>query len=315
MSIKTLTADEIKTAGFGESFLKDSTAGTWLPLANAPAPQMNPQIGELLKPLSASMRLLSCWYNGSKLLATRTFANGVVHTAASSWSAQTQVTPVAGEKDAMDVTLTFKLVDGSAAPAGVAAAFDFSNWSTGNYVLIPASVYNGNRERIVGGGYASGLPRTDLYRKDLPLSVRQLPHLALEPGEKSKIEVSSCNATTPAICVYEPGARRGFIVLAEQGIHVGDKVLDNGLGVEESPDRSHATLVVSAPGVREQKPEFIGFSASPDRGIAWKPGDSVTMHLRVYGFEASEHPGPAGQIHDRPQSGHRARITRATFIR
>jgi hypothetical protein len=41
-----------------------------------------------------------------------------------------------------------------------------------------------------------------------------------------------------------------------------------------------ATLVVSAPGVCERKPEFIGFSASPYRGADWKPGDTVTMRKR-----------------------------------
>ena len=69
------------------------------------------------------------------------------------------------------------------------------------------------------------------------------------------------------------------------------EILDNGLMIEESPDRSRATLVVSAPGVRERKPEFIGFSASPDRGIHWQAGKEVTLRLRVYSFETPDIPG------------------------
>ena len=42
---------------------------------------------------------------------------------------------------ACDVTATFRLAEDEAKFAGVAAAFDFSNWSANNYVLIPASVH------------------------------------------------------------------------------------------------------------------------------------------------------------------------------
>ena len=49
--------------------------------------------------------------------------------------------------------------------------------------------------------------------------------------------------------------------------------------------------MISAPGVRARKPEFIGFGASPDRGVDWKPEDAVTMRLRVYEFETPDIPG------------------------
>jgi hypothetical protein len=290
-STQPLSAAEIKNAGFGESFHNDPSAGTWLSVSNTPAANLNPEVTEFLKPLAGSMRLLSCWYAGSKLIATRAFTDSGLRTQASQWSVDIHATPVAADRDAMDLTVTFKLTEGGAVSAGVAAAFDFADWNINNYVLIPASVYNGNRERIVGGGYANGLARTELYCKDLPLSVHQLPHLELDAGKPSMIEVSACNASTPAICLYCPKIQRAFMVLAEQGMHIEGKVLDNGLMIEESPDRSHATLVISAPGVRQSKPEFLGFSGSPDRGIAWKTGDTLTLRMRLYSFETSNIPG------------------------
>jgi hypothetical protein len=69
-----------------------------------------------------------------------------------------------------------------------------------------------------------------------------------------------------------------------------EDITDNAFAVEENADRTSATLVVSAPGVRERKPEFIGFSGSPDRGRDYKPGDEIKMHLRVYAFDASDIP-------------------------
>jgi hypothetical protein len=269
-TVKPLSAAQLKAAGLGETFGADPTAGTWLPAG-----------------ARTGTRLLACWYRGSKLAATRAFTNGALRTASSQWTCASREEPVSGEPGARDLTVVFKLAEGAAKSAGVAVAFDFADWSTNNYVLIPASIYNGNRNRIEHRAYATGLDRQDLYKKDLPLTTTDLPQLSPEPGKPSKVEVTACNATTPALCVYNPRTKRAFIALAEQGTRLGD----NGLMVEESPDRSRATLVVSAPGVRERKPEFIGFGRSPDRGAEWKAGDMVTLRLRVYEFETPAIPG------------------------
>ena len=299
-STKPLSIAEVKAAGFGESFTNDPTARTWLPVG-ALVISPTSEVADLLKSLRANMRLLGCWYAGSKLAASRPFANGEMSTSSTKWNCAVRTQSIADEKDALDVMVTFKLSEGVAKSAGVAVAFDFADWSTNNYVLIPAAVYNGNRYRTVGRGYATGLDPGDYYRKDLPLTQTVVPRLEVETGRPSKLEVNSCNVTTPGICVFDRKARRGFIVLAEQAGRdaqenflckpANGELLDNAFAVEESADRSHATMVVSAPGVRESKPEFIGFSASPDRGIAMKAGDVVRLKLRVYSFEAPDIPG------------------------
>lgn len=248
-------------------------------------------LDNFLVPLNGTFRPLVCGYDKARLTSIHTFANGEINTERSTWSVKTKTDKVAGQPDALDLTVSVKLHKGVAASTGIALAFDIANWSADNYVMIPASVYNGNRNRIEDRAYATGLDRKDLYRKDLPLTTADLPQLSPEPGKPSKIEVSACNATTPAICFYNRKNRRAFIALAEQGIRIGNALLDNGLIIEESPDRSHATLVISAPGVRERKPEFIGFSKSPDRGIQWKAGDEITLHLRLYSFKTPGIPG------------------------
>jgi lysophospholipase L1-like esterase len=245
----------------------------------------------LLGPLAGHLRLLACWYDGSKLAATRSFVGGELRTEANRWTSDMRTTPVPNENDALDLSVTFKLTEGMAKSAGVAVAFDFAKWSPNNYVLIPSSVYNGNRNRIEYRGYCTGFNAEDFYNKDLPVTHGDVPRLELEPGKPSKIEVNASNATTPAMCFYDRENKRAFIVLAEQGISDNGGVVDNGLMIEENPDRSRATLVVSAPGVRERKPEFIGFSASPDRGINWNAGKEMTLRLRVYSFETPDIPG------------------------
>lgn len=117
-----------------------------------------------------------------------------------------------------------------------------------------------------------------------------LPQLAFEPGEPSKLEVSSCNAATPAVCIYDRQAKRGFIVLAEQGKRVGDAILDHGFVAEENTGRTCDTVAITAPGVRERRPLFIGFGESHGQGIAMKSGDSIRVSLQIQSFAAESIP-------------------------
>lgn len=273
----------------------DPSAGTWLPVLQTTQSDVDlitDSVDTFLKELSGSFRPLVCWYNKSKLIASRPMKSGEIENNGCKWSCTIQTTKVP-EKDGkvLDIKLVFRLTEGYAISAGAAAAFDFNAWNTDNYVMIPASVYNGNRNKIEQRGYCTGFNQEDFYNKNIPQITTELPQLSPEIGSTSRIEVSACNASTPSICLFDRKKKRGFIVLAEQGIRKGDSIMDNGLMVEESKDRSHATLIVSAPGVRERKPEFIGFGDSPDRGIDWKAGDEIVMHLRIYSFETPDIPG------------------------
>ncbi len=174
--------------------------------------------------------------------------------------------------------------------AGVAVAFDQYDWTSDNYLLIPASVYNGNRQRIVNRAYATGLDSTDYYRKDLALTSNPIPQLSPEFGALSRLEVLVNNTATPAIACLKRKQKRGLLLLTDQGIERNGKVLDHGLIVEESRDRSVASLVVSAPGVRSRKPEFIGFSESPDRGITVHKGETIQLKLTILDFPCEDVP-------------------------
>jgi len=267
----------------------DATDRKWL--TGSENHQLSPEVDQFLGTLNGEMYVTGCKYDGSKLLKSVPFVNGMLNLDGSEWSCKIHTVKIQGENDAIDLSFIFKLQKGNLKSSGVAIAFNFNNWNTDDYTLIPASVYNGNRNRIVNRKYAAGLDRTELYKKDLQLTTTDLPQLSPEPGMKSLVEVLSCNATTPAICFYNKKIRRAFILLAEQGIPRGDSIVDNGLMIEESPDHSRGTLVISVPGVRERKPEFVGFSKSPDRGIDWKTGDEIKVRLRLYSFETPGIPG------------------------
>ena len=184
--------------------------------------------------------------------------------------------------------------------SGVAVAFDRYRWTSDNYVMIPASVYNGNRQRIVNRNYATGLDPSDYDRPDLALTSNPIPQLSPDFGSSSCLEVSVCNAATPVIAFLDRQKQEGVLLLTDQGIERDGQIIDHALIVEEAPDRSMASFVISAPGVREKKPEFIGFSPSPDRSLAIRKGDEITIRVTRLSYPCHDVPQLLGHfMHDR----------------
>jgi len=264
---------------------------SWLQDGNNTNFPTTSEINNLISQLKGKMRMMVCQYNESKLVQNFDFASTNLKIKNSEWQCTITKTPGAIPNEGIELNVAFKLVKGEMKSTGIAVAFDFNNWNTDNYVMIPASVYNGNRNKIEQRGYCTGFEKEDFYNKDIPQITTELPQLSPIERAVSRIEVSACNTATPAMCLYTPKSKRALIVLTEQGIRKGDSILDNGFIVEENKDRSQATFVISAPGVRERKPEFIGFGDSPDRGLNWKAGDEIVLRLRIYSFETPDIPG------------------------
>ena len=95
--------------------------------------------------------------------------------------------------------------------------FDQYGWTSDNYVMIPSSVYNGNRQRIVNRAYATGLDNTDYRRKDLALTSNPIPQLSPEYGAGSRLEVNINNTATPAITILDRAKQKGYIPVDRPG--------------------------------------------------------------------------------------------------
>lgn len=193
-----------------------------------------PEVKNANKPI----RLLECTYNEAELKQSKEVST------ATDWDVRTEQTTVNGGKT---YTFTFTAKQ-DMKDAGVAVAFDQYGWTSDNYVMIPSSVYNGNRQRIVNRAYATGLDNTDYRRKDLALTSNPIPQLSPEYGAGSRLEVNISNTATPAITILDRAKQKGIFLLTDQGIDWNNQVLDHALIVEETPDRSVASFIISAPG-------------------------------------------------------------------
>ena len=242
-------------------------------------------VNSFLKGLQGSMHPQVSWYTGTQLDSVHALDQGILKNKASEWSCTVNATPGA-EKDAINVTAVFRLEKGNVSSAAVSVAFDFSSWSTENYVLVPASIYNGNRYRAIGNGYNPEYPKEMYYNPDVPLTISNNPRLALDPGVPSSIELQTTNAATPAVCFFSPSLKKGFILLTEQETRLGN----SGITIAENLERTKVNIEITAPSVRKLAAGFGDFHPSGDLAADWKKGDEVSLRFCLYSFNAGSIP-------------------------
>jgi hypothetical protein len=187
---------------------------------------------------------------------------------------------VAGAPDAHDIELTFRLGQGTAQSIAVGAEIALPQWSTRSFVLFPGSVYGGNRFTCVPIKYSEAIPAA-YVRPDAPIYIRDIARLSMGPGS-SIIERMIGDMSTPAVGFVAAEKNEGFLLLTTQGCRLGD----HGLALEESEDRSHAWIRLTAPGVRRFRQTIDAMVPSPDHGRDWETGEEVTVRLRLHRFPA-----------------------------
>lgn len=243
----------------------------------------DPQMNRMLQQVSGSVTFLQRQYNGTHLVAENVFRPGKMP---DSWQLSLKASPVKGCSDAMDVEATFRLTAGLANSATVAVKFDFRNWRAANYVLVPASLYNGNRYRSIGDGYNPGYPDDMYYNPQVPLTISNNPRLSIENDKASLVELQTGNMATPAVCFFSPAEQTGFILLTEQQTKWGN----NGVTLTENARKDHFSFDISAPAIRKLATGFGDFHPSGDKAPDWKAGDEVSLRLRLYVFKAADIP-------------------------
>lgn len=237
----------------------------------------------MLKQVSGSVTFLQRQYNGTNLVAENVFRSGEPM---QDWQLALKASPVKGCSDAMDVDATFRLMAGQAISTTVAVKFDFSNWSTANYVLVPASIYNGNRYRSIGAGYNPDYPHDMYYNPQVPLTISNNPRLSIENDKASLVELQTGNMATPAVCFFSPAEQTGFILLTEQQTKWGN----SGVTITENAHKDQFSFDISAPAIRKLATGFGDFHLSGDKAPDWKTGDEVSLRFRLYVFKAADIP-------------------------
>lgn len=242
-----------------------------------------------LQSLKGSMRVMVCSYDDNKLAKSYTLENNTIKIDNAVWNCTTSISSSPTKKDELEITCTFELLSGEMKSAGVAVAFDFSNWDHNNYVFAPAQLYNGNRFRILPIQYPPYIHDAKYRPLDMTITTTDILHLN-EDGSHAKVEMNTGNVATPMLGFFNQKRNRGFILITEQQTRFGN----NGLFVEEDAgediSNKRISFVVSAPGVREERYVMCGRAASDDKAANWKAGDKVTLKFKLYNFKAIDMP-------------------------
>ena len=178
-----------------------------------------------------------------------------------------------------DFTYTFQLTRGKVPSAGVAVSFLFNDWSTDNYVIMPAAVYAGNRFEILKYTYPP-LFRKEDYKVDMPVTITDVPRLNKYDG-KSRLDLNTGDLATPSIGIYFPKTKKGIWILTEQSTELGNSVLT----LEENEKRTNAEFTISAPCVREKVYSMTSLSESHETGVTWKQGDKATIRCKIFVYD------------------------------
>ena len=119
------------------------------------------------------------------------------------------------------------------------------DWNPQGYLLMPGSVYNGNRYEKLAIPYPPFIPEGSLRRADGPVYITDIP--ALSKGEgRSEIVQRSGDLATPAVCYYDPAASYAVFLLGVHKTAYGYTEFD----VRESDDRRSCRIDYKAISVR-----------------------------------------------------------------
>ncbi|HYA25504.1 MAG TPA: hypothetical protein VEF05_15180 [Terriglobales bacterium] len=197
------------------------------------------------------------------------------------WVCDGNASKVPDRPDAVDFSLRFQVVQGAPRNHSVGVRLIVDPWSTDNYVLIPAALYNGNRFESRHLDYPPLLTDPNDIGPNVPTIITDVPRLNIAAGP-SRVQLIAGDMSTPAMGFYAPNTEQGFWLLTDQKTRLGD----TGLGLEESLDRKQAYLSLTAPHVREKYKYRICTTRQPSDDRAWDfhPGDGVRLRFRIYSF-------------------------------
>ncbi|AUP81259.1 glycoside hydrolase family protein [Flavivirga eckloniae] len=178
------------------------------------------------------------------------------------WNYTVKYEKVEGHKNATDVeVIIHPSKENQKAIMGV--EFNFENWSKDNYVLVPASVYNGNRFKTINMSWPGVIvDEADKYHDIDPIIPDHIPYLNLEEGT-SKLSIKLNDASIPAIAFFSPELQRSFLLLIKP-----TKNFD--IVVKESEDRKRAS--------------FLFYSTNKPDVYSKEKTDFFSINFRMFDF-------------------------------
>ncbi len=168
--------------------------------------------------------------------------------------------------------------------AAVRLVWKETNWNTENYVFAPAALYNGNRFQSVKKDYPPMLSAAEANRYYGETVVTDVPRLS-ETGTGCA-QLSVGDLSFPCFGFFDPKQKTGFLLFFKQQNEAGNF----GVTVSEYAENHTAEFMLSAPCMRMPYKYSMCTTkvASDDKGVDFRPGDTVTFEAVEYHFACAD---------------------------
>ncbi len=172
-------------------------------------------------------------------------------------------------------------------PVAFALEFEVADWTREHFVVLPGSVYEGNRFTSRSAGYPPTAAATGDVGPRVETIINDIPRLHLA-APNGLIQQLSADLATPAIGVYDPINKTGVWLLTGQNTRLGQ----TGIDIEEDFETKRAILRFSAPGVRENYRYhcFTTDAPSHDEASLWQENESAILQVRAFVFKCEDRP-------------------------
>ncbi|WP_310560075.1 hypothetical protein [Flavobacterium sp.] len=189
------------------------------------------------------------------------------------------------DSETTEFIVTFHLTKGFEKSAATLVEFQFDDWNKENYVLLPASAYNGNRFISRRIAYSPKLNEIKDIGKNKPMVISDVPRLNIANGV-SHIQERSGSMASPSIGFHSINSKTGFFLTTTQKNKYGDL----GINIEESRNRKNATISLCSPLVRELTQYRLcdNQAPTPDLPADFKEADEVEYTFRLHHFKAEK---------------------------
>lgn len=214
------------------------------------------------------------------------------------WRLDCEVQTTAPEIETWTVRATVE--SGSAPDIAAGLRWTDANWSPTNYVLIPGSVYAGNRFSALRRPYPPHIRDLGQNGHRLHLDIGDVPRLSADPG-RSHLDQTSLDAAVPGMGLYCPARSQGWLWLTPQASAHGPY----GLEVIENAARTSAEILLLTPGFIHPLPDDDYDDAEPGIGklsavhlhpenarpVSLRAGESIHLIFEMHHFECPDAAG------------------------
>jgi len=161
--------------------------------------------------------------------------------------------------------------------------FLIQDWNQEMYLLMPGTVYNGNRFKNMRMTYPPGFYDEKFHKPDLPVITNDIHHLKLTGNGTSMIESTTGDLSVPCVAFFNKKNKKAFFIFTQQKTCLGNL----GITVQEDLNNKTGSISFSAPKMRSMVQTIDGKIPSEDKPAKLSGRDTLNLKFKIVSVDAT----------------------------